>query len=73
MSLFLLVSISSRRGLGIAAGSAFLVDLNKSMAMSSDGKYVVELTKCVVQVASFKPIGSHPSTPSVRDGHIKGQ
>ena len=36
-------------------------------------KYVVELTKCVVQVASCKPIGSHPSTPSIRDGHIKGQ
>jgi hypothetical protein len=38
MSLSLLVSISSRRSLATDEGSVFLVDLNKSMAISSLGE-----------------------------------
>src|ERR1700730_12310505 len=50
------------------------VPAHELQCVIQDGrKYVVELTKCIVQVASCKPIGSHPSTPSIRDGHIKGQ
>ena len=36
-----------------------------SVVIQDGKKYVFELTKCVVQIASYKPIGSRLSTPSI--------
>ena len=36
-----------------------------NLVIQDGNKYVFELTKCVVQIASYKPIGSRLSTPSI--------
>ena len=75
---FLLVSVSSRRGLAIAEGSAFLVDLNKSMAISSRGKprvtsnppasYTARRLKSISEPDSLPEGGSNPRHLSRRSG-----